>query len=396
MAIRNGFLDIHGTPLNHTWTRLLSTAFAGSNVIYLRTFVNWPVGGTVVLSSSSATYTDVDKAVIIRLSAGTSGSIVTLDSNLNFTHSGAIETFNGATIDYGAEVALISRNIVVEGVLNNGHSQPLVNNYNDQFGGHVMMHPSPVSNGWQPHMRLSYVEFRHMGQAYQLGRYPVHYHMDPNVGARSYVNGCSIHDTFNRALTAHAVYNLTIKRNVAFNTMGHTFFVEDGIEEHNSFIENLGIMTHPSFSLLNTDQIPATFWITNPNNNYIGNVAAGSAGSGFFFNLQPNPTGPSFTPSICPRGRALGIFTNNTAHSSDFGFRIWEVYNPLSDPSGCWGNPLPVTFSNFIGYANRRGAEVSEGGAITLSKFAISDCYDMQMVWTEVDHPWGTAFGKFL
>jgi hypothetical protein len=337
----------------------------------------------------------VDEAVISSITRGAKGSVILLDRKLRFTHSGATETFNDATIDYAAEVALISRNVVVEGVLNNGKSQPLVNNYNDQFGGHVMMHPSPDSNGLEPYMKLSYVEFRQMGQAFQLGRYPIHYHMDPNVGSRSYVLGCSIHNTFNRGLTAHAVYNLTVKRNVAYNTMGHTFFVEDGIEEHNSFIENIGIMTRPSFSLLNTDQIPATFWITNPNNNYIGNVAAGSAGSGFFINPEPHPTGPSFTLSICPSGRALGIFTNNSAHSCDFGFRIWERYIPLSDPSGCGGNPLPVTFTYFTGYANRRGAEVSVGGALTLDHFAISDSSEMQMVWTQVEqYSWGPAASK--
>ena len=37
---------------------------------------------------------------------------------------------------------------------------------------------------------------------------------------------------------------------------------------------------------------------------------------GFWYNLLPNPTGPSATTTICPRFTPLGEFTNNRAHSN--------------------------------------------------------------------------------
>lgn len=43
----------------------------------------------------------------------------------------------------------------------------------------------------------------------------------------------------------------------------------------NLFEGNLGFHTLVSNALLNTDTTPATFWITNPNNTYRNNVAAG-------------------------------------------------------------------------------------------------------------------------
>jgi hypothetical protein len=49
----------------------------------------------------------------------------------------------------------------------------------------------------------------------------------------SYVKGCAIHETYNRAVTIHGVHFLTIKDVVAYNNMGHTFFVEDAIESQN-------------------------------------------------------------------------------------------------------------------------------------------------------------------
>ena len=58
--------------------------------------------------------------------------------------------------------------------------------------------------------------------------------------------------------------------------MGHNFIVEDGIETQNSFTRNLAIATRASHSLLNTEQTPASFWITNPRNKFEGNHAAGS------------------------------------------------------------------------------------------------------------------------
>ena len=41
----------------------------------------------------------------------------------------------------------------------------------------------------------------------------------------SYVRNCAIHHSFNRALTIHGVHDVLIEGNVAYDIMGHTFFV---------------------------------------------------------------------------------------------------------------------------------------------------------------------------
>lgn len=69
----------------------------------------------------------------------------------------------------------------------------------------------------------------------------------------SKVVGNAIHDTFNRAVTFHHVMELTVSDNVAYRTMGHTFFVEDAVEEMNHIERNLAIDARRSWSLLNTD-----------------------------------------------------------------------------------------------------------------------------------------------
>jgi hypothetical protein len=67
--------------------------------------------------------------------------------------------------------------------------------------------------------------------------------------------------------------------------MGHTVFIEDAIETKNRIEHNLVASIKPSFSLLNTDSTPACFWITHPDNIFVGNHAAGSPRYGFWFDL---------------------------------------------------------------------------------------------------------------
>lgn len=47
------------------------------------------------------------------------------------------------------------------------------------------------------------------------------------------------------------------------------------------------ILTKPSLALLNTDFNAASYWVTNPNNTYRNNVAAGSSnGYGFWYQVR--------------------------------------------------------------------------------------------------------------
>ena len=125
-------------------------------------------------------------------------------------------------------------------------------------------------------------------------------HMVGNV-MQSYVKGNSIHDSNNRAITIHGVNYLTVQDNVAYNIKGHSIFIEDSIERRNFLYNNLVMNTHRSWSLLNTDTTPANFWITFPDNDFIGNHAAGSENYGFWFDPKDHSTGPSASTDVCPR-----------------------------------------------------------------------------------------------
>ena len=260
------------------------------------------------------------------------GLIVTLDRPLEYTHQGETlgpfgnPPFDRDTnfIEVRAEVGLLSRNVVIQG------DQDSVSR---QFGATVMMF-SPGDESLTA--RIENIEVRRAGQAHRLGRYPLHFHMIGTV-RRSYARSNSVHTTYNRAFAIHGVHYLRVQHNVAYNVMGHAYFIEDAIETKNIIEYNLGVLTRRSYALLNTDITPATFWITNPDNLVRHNHAAGSDNYGFWYRAETHVTGASAGSvealKTCPKGTPLLEFFNNTAHSNGrYGLRIYDEYFPKRKP----------------------------------------------------------------
>jgi cell migration-inducing and hyaluronan-binding protein len=205
-------------------------------------------------------------------------------------------------------------------------------------------------------------------------------------------------------VTVHGTNNLRIENNVTYNTVGHCFFLEDGIETGNQYVRNLAIQTkcHPtkpcvptnlaangdidnanrqemrkiSFSgkdtLLPSDNTAASFWITNPNNSYIDNVAAGSDENGFWLSLPEHPNGAFLGTDVAkatwPRRTKLGEFRGNVAHSNFDGFMFDRNINenntfgltgnshmPKEDPADPNSKSLVSNFDNLTAYKNRNG-----------------------------------------
>jgi hypothetical protein len=146
---------------------------------------------------------------------------------------------------------------------------------------------------------------------------------------------------------------------------------------------NLVINSMASWSLLNTDQTPASFWMTNPNNMWVGNHAAGSDRYGFWLSLTDHPIGPSATNTVCPKGVPFGLFTDNVAHSNAmFGLRIWNDFVPRTNPCGpiapLWNTtinpPVTAVFKNFLGYMNHDSAVNCENlGDVRFVNFTVMD-----------------------
>ncbi|XP_078071648.1 PKHD1 like 1, tandem duplicate 1 [Mustelus asterias] len=395
LAVRHGTLDLHGFPVPVTWTRLAETAEAGSKTLLLQKAVTWGPGDEIVIASTGDRHSqrENEKRVIEVVSAD--GRSLNLTEPLRYRHLGeSISLRDGTVFEPRAEVGLLTRNVIVRGsnqVEWNDQIEACPDGFDtgefatqtcfqgrlgeeigsDQFGGCIMFHAPRPSEGLVVG-RIEYVEIYYAGQAFRLGRYPVHWHLTGDLRYESYVRGCAIHQTFNRAVTIHGTHHLLVEGNVAYNIMGGGFFIEDGIEEGNILQYNLAVMVRQSTSLLNDDLTPAAFWVTNPANTVRHNAAAGGTHFGFWYRLLQHPGGPSYTTSVCPRNVPLGQFLNNTVHSQGwFGLWIFEAYHPRKDGRCYSWSPEPARFDSLTTWNCEKGAEWVDGGALQFHNFVM-------------------------
>ena len=376
LAIHDGSLEMHGKPIKNSWTKLTATVNPGEEWINLAdTVYDWMIGDKIVIASTGgqdSVYQNEEFQIVKK-----NGNMLKIEPKVQYRHLGEVSTWGDKVLDQRAEVGLLSRNIKIFGNIQNSWVEhikqcelPTIDGMSevqtcfqgrfgeevgsDEFGAHMHFGPGTKS------VKMSNVEVFHAGQAFQLGKYPIHFHL---VGHQpdSYVRSCSIHDTFNRALTFHGVHGLLAENNVAFNIKGHGFFLEDGIETGNQILNNLAVGVKASSSLLSTDLWAAAFWITNPDNEYVGNAAAGGSHNGFWLNPPGKPTGPSFTRKLCPRKTPLRKFYGNSAHSMGlFGLWIYPFYTPV--PNGDCSLDDQVSyqvakFEKFQAWGCKRGAE---------------------------------------
>eukprot|EP00210_Caulerpa_lentillifera_P009344 g8908.t1 len=384
IAVRHGTLDLHGQAKTPTWTMLRQTVFPGESVLKLEEQTNWNVGDQIVLASTSYDFRETEELTILQVSEN--GRSLTITPTLKHKHLAERLSYGIKTIEIKAEVGVLTRNVVVRGDSESA---------NTQWGAQVMLH-GPKEGTTIGH--LENTEFTLCGQAFALGRYPVHFHLLHNV-QDSYVRGCSIHHTFNRAVTIHGVSYFNVEDNIAYDIMGHAFFLEDGIEERNRIQNNLGLVTKASLSLLDTDATPATFWITNPSNYFVGNHAAGSERYGFWFDLPSHSTGASFSKTECPPGKPLGVFRGNLAHSNGrYGLRIFNQYVPRQNhcnflsKDNIQNPPIPAVFEDFVSFKNKRnGVSCSLIGEVEFRNFSLADNLRTGMEVVKVNSPLGGA-----
>jgi cell migration-inducing and hyaluronan-binding protein len=385
-----GTLSLHGDRTN-AWTKLAKTAKAGSARIEVLNAAGWRKGDVIVLASTDFDPHQAEERTVTAIS----GNALTLDKPLQYMHFGEI-TFG---VDERGEVGLLTRNIRIHA------SDDAEKSY---FGGHIMAMAGSK-------MYISGVELSRMGQNMHLARYPIHWHI-LGEGQGQYIKNASIHDTYSRCVTVHGTNNLLIQNNVTYNTVGHCYFLEDAVETGNQFVHNLGILTkcHPDGKpcmptnlgpfkvaggknfdssgqnakdiLIPSDNNVSTFWITNPDNIYRDNVAAGSEQIGFWFALPEKPTGAheGKNPNVFPRRTVYREFKGNIAHSnfdglmSDRGPRADGHFAvgghiALVDPTNPNSAQVETVFEDFTSYKNRNSGMWVRGEVDLFKNLKVAD-----------------------
>jgi cell migration-inducing and hyaluronan-binding protein len=309
-------------------------------------------------------------------------------------------------VDERGEVAMLTRNIRIQASPDAEQSF---------FGGHVMAMGASK-------MFVESVEFQRMGQNLTLARYPIHWHLIGDAKGQ-YIRNAAIHDTYNRCVTVHGTNFLRVENNVTYNTVGHCFFLEDGIEHGNEYIHNLAIQTKchtskpcvptrlaaagesPDFDnrqavrangqqskdvLLPSDNTAASFWITNPDNTYRDNVAAGSDANGFWMSLPEHPNGKfegsEISKATWPRRTPFREFKGNVAHSNYDGFMFdrniapnntfgvtGSAHMPKANPADASSKTVETVFENLTSYKNRNGGIWGRGEMHTFRNVKVAD-----------------------
>lgn len=365
LGVMGGKLELHGASRT-SWTTLDANAAAGATSITLATAPDWRAGDRIVIASTDFNPLWVDEVTVTAVQ----GKTVTFSTPLKYAHWGTLQTFSGKQVDQRAEVALLTRNIVVQ-----GDPASAMNG----LGGHIM-----IMQGGEA--RIEGVELYLMGQKATLARYPVHWHLS-NAADGQYLRNSSIWQTRNRCVTIHGTDNLRIEDNVCYDHLGHGFFLEDGAESGNVFERNVGLLTRvPAAAdrLLPSDVSAATFWITNPDNRYVGNRAAGSQGHGFWYALPAEPTGLSLGQPDRPTRTALRAFDDNVAHSNlkdglhvdqgplPDGNTTTTSYRPRQNPAA-ESPAVTAHFRNFQAWKNANRAVWLRGVEHRLSGGVFSD-----------------------
>lgn len=332
MTINNqdGFLMAMGTgssvevfvddALKRSWTQLRNTADADDQSIEVEHATGWEVGDVIVLASTDFDLNQAEVRVIDSISAD--GRDIGLSEPLEYMHYGSVDRYENNErhwdLDMRGEVGLLSRDVRFTGDATAEDTR---------YGGHTMI----MNNA---SMRISGAEFTHMGQEGLLGKYPLHWHLMGDVSGQ-FVRHSSIHHTFNKGLTIHGTSNAHLTENVIFETIGHSYFFENGQETGNVLTNNLGINTRRSDSeevaTINSDfDDPSTYWIENVDNVFVGNHAAGSEQHGFFTQGGGERAG-------------LTEFVSNTSHSNaSRGFFINVGSTADGDPNGTPQQPQKV------------------------------------------------------
>jgi len=365
-AMMGGRIELHGKE-KISWTHLGADANVSDSQITMSDPVDWEVGDEIVIVSSRTNWNEAEKHTITAVSGD--GLEVSLSSPINYPHVSAIETYTRNkdgktwTADLRAEVGLLTRNVTVQG---DAQSE------NNGFGGHIMAMKNSTINA-------SNIELYRMGQKAKKARYPWHWHLLHEFGKGQYLKNSSVHRSFNRAITIHGTSYVNVENNFFYDHIGHGVFLEDGTERYNTIKNNVVLLTkRPSKGeqlTLSENQFnevqnrtPSSYWITNPNNYFEGNVAAGTHGTGYWFALPISPMGDSSGDSrfdgIEAYKEPLGLFKNNKAHSCMSGFDIFDQLK--SDHSirknAGWLNDEPHLMEDCTWYANELALYSGIGG----------------------------------
>jgi len=331
LCVVAGALELHGAERT-SWTRLGATARRGATGATLVGTANWRPGDRVVIASTDFDMTQAEEVTLTRVD----GPNIEFVPALHHEHFGEVQRFDDKTVENRAEVASLTRNVVIRSDATAAA---------DGSGGHVLIQSAGAA-------RLTNVALQGLGQRGRAGRHPLYFVGLRQDGRKSFVRDSVIAQSHNRCIALAATDRLTIERSVCYDHVGNGFHLDGGTAVDNVFVDNLGLVTRAPVAgqaVLAAEQAeaggPATFFVSNPRNRFHGNVAAGSANVGFWFSLpaQAVGVGARIAPGAygAPTSEWKLDFHDNLAHSNrGVGVHQDNCLQPDGRTAGCYWGPI--------------------------------------------------------
>ncbi len=395
IMVMGGTLELHGTPPVPVWTKINDNVDVGDTFITLSEPTNWSVTNEIVLAPTDFYGISESENYQIATEVNENGFYVNnpansfrwglmqyvTDSGMSLNPNESVtppappqDGFTPLQLDERAEVGNLTRNIVIQGA-----DDALWQN--DRFGAHVMVMMLASA------VHVDGVEFRRVGQAGELGRYPFHWHRlsYDNLGNElgdatgHYLRNSSIHDSSNRAVTIHGTNGVQVQNNICYDILGHAIYFEDAVERRNVVEGNLVLRVRfpQPENALKLHDISVQFghttgasgiWVSNPDNTVRNNTLADAEGFGMWMAFPQSPVGPSANVPILPFRLRFGNFDDNTMHSNQFRGVMFDdseidnegtvaslQYASTSDGQNSYDNLERFTISGWVLWKNGGG-----------------------------------------
>lgn len=231
-AIDGGTVELFG-PRRIAWAMLADTVFPGGVVLKLLEPIDWRLGERIVIASGGADLPLVEERTVAGISHDRLR--VTLDRPLAHRHLGHCAPVFGALPGALGKVALLSRDLVIEGDEESDATSE---------GAHCLfttqLPEEPRAGCRSAHARFSGVEFRRVGQFNRVGRYPLHW-LNNEESSDSALLHSVIHQSYQRGVVVESAHGVRLQGNVVYRPMGHGFIVDQVDDSAALLTSNLAI-----------------------------------------------------------------------------------------------------------------------------------------------------------
>lgn len=217
-AVDGGRIELIG-PRRTSWVVLGDTVAPGAIVIRVAEATDWVAGDRIAIASGGPELPLVEERTVFGVSSD--GMHITLDAPMQHRHLGQHGRVRNALPGAIAKVALLSRNLVIEGDVPAARTSLGAHCI---IAGHAPGEPFPEQSQGSVG-RFVGVEFRRMGQFNRSGRYPLYWHANGDVPGNALVD-CVIHSSFQRGVVVAETRGVRIHGNVVHKPLGHGFIVD--------------------------------------------------------------------------------------------------------------------------------------------------------------------------